>query len=128
MQASNELKEQGRTIWLAIRFLIFGLAGFCFTTECSLGFLSIIYDDPASESAGLIFLALFIGIGTLMMLYGFGAWGRWDCYWVFLGLHLSSLYAVWAYNRPESDGGKMLGLAIILAVGTAITWVKARSF
>ncbi|EEF59277.1 hypothetical protein [Pedosphaera parvula] len=127
MQISIELKEQVRTVWLAIRFLIFGLLGFWFATACSSAFLSTVYDSPVSESGALIFMPIFICLGALMMLFGFNAWRRWDCFWVFLSLHVSFLYAIWAYERTESDKAKMLGSMLIVAAGVLLAWIKSRS-
>jgi hypothetical protein len=72
-------------IWIAIRFIVFGVGGFI---ALWISWLSLIFAfDPPSQRLFSPFVAVPLAlVGALMMLYGGGQWGRWAYLWVFVSV------------------------------------------
>jgi hypothetical protein len=81
---SNSRNACGR-IWIAIRFIVFGVGGFI---ALWISWLSLIFAfDPPSQRLFSPFVAVPLAlVGALMMLYGGGQWGRWAYLWVFVSV------------------------------------------
>ena len=83
----SELRRESakicQRVWIALRFIVFGVGGFWLLMFCWIARL-----EPATHLMNP-FLALPLGlIGALMMLFGAGEWGRWAYLWVFLSTPL----------------------------------------
>jgi len=125
------------TLWLAVRFVVFGVVGFL---VMFLGWMSLIIkiDDPHEQQLlKPIIAGPLVVIGPLMMLYGAGQWRRWAYLWVFLSTPItisilflgSQLVLRWFPNTnlPDFIDPKLMG---ILAFGAPmpITYVLAKGY
>jgi hypothetical protein len=72
-------------IWIAIRFVVFGVGGFI---ALWISWLSLIFAfDPPGPRLFSPFVAVPLAlVGAVMMLYGGGQWGRWAYLWVFVSV------------------------------------------
>jgi hypothetical protein len=92
-----------RSIWFAIRFIIFGVGGL---VALWISWLSLIFtNDPPSQRWLSPYVAAPLSlVGALMMLYGGGQWGRWAYMWVFVaGPIVVSSLAVFSKAYPALD-------------------------
>jgi len=72
-------------IWIAIRFIVFGVGGFIALWISWLSTISTF--DPPGQRWLSPFVAVPLGlVGALMMLYGGGQSGRWAYLWVFVSV------------------------------------------
>jgi biotin transporter BioY len=107
-----------KKIWVAVRFLIFGVFGFLlmFVSWVNLvgRFVSTHHESGEMNPFLLAFLSF---LGALMMLFGVGEWGRWAYLLVFLSIPVSLLLL---FLLPHS--GKDVGVLVptLAAVGTLI--------
>ena len=112
------------TLWLAVRFVLFGVGGF---VAVWISFLSLVIAfDPPSERWLSPFVAIPLGlVGALMTLYGVGQWGRWAYLLVFLSTPIaisllllgSQLLVRWFPNAvtPDFIDPKLLGILAFAA-------------
>jgi hypothetical protein len=91
-------------IWIAIRFIVFGIGGF-FAVCASWFSLVSTAMDPPNERWLNPFVAVLLGLaGALMMLYGGGQWGRWAYLWVFVSVPIAvTPIGMLAQTYPQFD-------------------------
>ena len=100
-EMSEESRSVGHSLWIAVRFLIFGVGGF--VVVC-MSWLSLLFMFDADR-----LLSPYVGvplgiIGALFMLFGSGKWGRWLYLWVFLSMPITVLIlSVITHNSPNSQ-------------------------
>ncbi len=105
-----------RTVWTAFRFVVFGVFGFVVMFFSFVELLdrltSIHHREGYLAPLGLIALC---GLGSLMMLFGVGEWGRWGYLLVFLSMPVSLLLL---FLFPHA--GKNVGVVVptLASVGT----------
>jgi hypothetical protein len=88
MSATPQVKRNPLgTLWLAVRFVLFGVGGFA---AVWISWLSLVFTfDPPPERLLNPLAAIALGLaGAVMMLYGGGKWGRWAYLWVFVSVPL----------------------------------------
>ncbi len=90
MTASSRLGTIGQKIWIALRFVVFGLGGFLVIMYFSLAFFSWAFEQDFDLIHLVVSLALLF-VGAFMMLYGSGEWRRWGYLWVFLSIPFALL-------------------------------------
>jgi len=113
-------------IWIAIRFIVFGVGGFI---ALWISWLSII--DPPGQRWLSPFVAVPLGlVGALMMLYGGGQWGRWAYLWVFMSVPIvGSALGLLAENYPKLDFLFATPLILILfASSMALSYFLVRKY
>jgi hypothetical protein len=89
MTDTSQIRETAaRKVWIAIRFIVFGVGGFLALWISWLSLvLALIAKDPPSERWLSPYEAVPLSlVGALMMLYGGGQWGRWAYLWVFVSV------------------------------------------
>jgi len=75
-------KDPWLTLWIAVRFVVFGVGGF-FALWIGWLMLAVVL-DPISPKGRWDLLGLPLALaGGLMMLFGSGMWRRWAYLWVF---------------------------------------------
>ena len=92
-------------IWVAIRFIVFGIGGFIAVWISWLSLLSA-FDPPGVRWLSPYVAAPLSLVGALMMLYGVGQWGRWAYLWVFLSVPIVASPLGWVsatYPAPALD-------------------------
>jgi hypothetical protein len=72
-------------IWIAIRFVTFGVGGFVALLRGSSGLLDFLEPISPHDPRSWMGLPLAL-VGGLMMLFGAGVWRRWAYLWVFFSL------------------------------------------
>ena len=77
-------------IWIAIRFVVFGIFGF-YVMIVAFAALVERHIDGERGFWVPIGLTMVCGIGAIMMLFGTGCWGRWGYVLVFLSIPASML-------------------------------------
>jgi hypothetical protein len=116
-------------IWIAIRFIVFGVGGFI---ALWISWLSIIsaFDPPGQRWLSPFFAVPLCFIGALMMLYGGGQWGRWAYLWVFMSVPIvGSALGLLAENYPKLDFLFATPLILILfALSMALSYFLVRRF
>src|SRR5215470_14412291 len=91
--------------WIAVRFIVFGIGGFCLLMFCWMALVEAL--TPHGERLMNPFLALPLSlVGALMMLFGGGVWGRWAYLWVFLSTPLVVSVFLFLPSRYTDWGGK----------------------
>jgi hypothetical protein len=105
----------GRKAWHALRFILFGLPGFCVMLYSAVALFGRFYDRDLHFISPFLSLPLMI-IGALLMLYGVGEWKRWAYLWVFLSIpaSLCVLFVI------PGIGSKVLPVIVIAAAAFAI--------
>lgn len=87
MNAAPQLKRNAfGTLWVAVRFVLFGVGGFVLLTTSWIALL--IWFDGDRWMNPLVALPLAV-TGAVMMLIGSGQWGRWAYLWVFLSMPIA---------------------------------------
>ncbi len=103
-------------IWIAFRFILFGIGGFM-AVLCSSVFLIAQMVRHNSEFISPFFLLPLLLVGAVMMLYGAGEWGRWAYLWVFLSFPISLAISV---SIPGGSGDKGLPVVVSAVVATGV--------
>ncbi len=116
-------------IWIAIRFIVFGIGGFL---AVWISWLSLIFAfDPPSERWLSPYMAAPLSfVGALMMLYGGGQWGRWAYLWVFVSvpivvsplLLLARAYPALDFLAPKGPG------IILFALPMAVSYAFVKRY
>jgi hypothetical protein len=110
----------GLKLWVAVRFIVFGLGGFVFMLACWVSFIDRFINKYEHSVWPLVLAALTV-VGAVLMLYGVGEWGRWVYLCVFLSAPLSMLL----WFLPFYPRDKMVGALTPPAV-TVIAYILAR--
>jgi hypothetical protein len=117
-------------IWIAIRFLVFGVCGF---VAVWVSWLSLILFALDSSGPHLLnpFVAIPLGpVGACMTLYGAGQWGRWAYLWVFVSVPivLTALGLV-AAKYPAADWLFAKPVVILLsALPMPVSYVLVKNY
>src|ERR1700675_4888173 len=116
-------------IWVAIRFIVFGVGGFI---ALWISWLSLIFaNDPPSERWLSPYVAAPLNlIGALMMLYGGGQRGRWAYLWVFVSVPIVvSPLALLSAAHPGLDFmfAKPLAL-VVFASPMVVSYLLVKSY
>ena len=112
-----------RKVWVAFRFVVFGVFGLVvmlFAFAALLDRLTSVHGEkgvlaPLGLTAGC-------GLGAVMMLFGVGEWGRWGYVLVFLSIPVSLLLL---FLFPHA--GKDLGVAVP-TLGSVGTYIAVRAY
>jgi len=116
-------------IWIAIRFIVFGVGGFI---ALWISWLSLIFafDPHGQRWLSLLFAVPLCFFGALMMLYGGGQWGRWAYLWVFMSVPIvGSALGLLAQNYPKLDFLFATPLILILfASSMAISYLLVKRY
>jgi len=110
----------GLRLWIAVRFVVFGMGGFLLMLACWVNFIERL-TNKYEHSVWPLVLAPLTVMGAVLMLYGVGEWGRWIYLWVFLSLPLSMLLLF----LPFYPHDKMSGALTPAAVGL-VAYILAR--
>lgn len=116
MNKSPMLRFIIQRIWIAFRFILFGIGGFM-VLLCSSVFLIAQIAGHNSEFISPFFLLPLLLVGAVMMLYGVGEWGRWAYLWVFLSFPISLAISV---SIPGASGDKGLPVVVSAVVATGV--------
>ena len=103
-------------LWIAVRFLVFGVGGFFLMLAAWLSFL----DSLNSPAWRLVFAPMGM-IGAVLMLYGVGEWGKWAYLGVFLSIPLSMLL----WFLPSYPQDKLWG-ALTPAIVVTVAYLFAK--
>jgi hypothetical protein len=108
-----------RTLWIALRFIVFGLFGFVVMLSSFVALVdrltSIHHETGYLIPLGLIAVC---SLGAVMMLFGVGEWGRWGYLFVFLTIPISLLLL---FLFPHAGKGVGVLVPSLALVGTYIT-------
>jgi hypothetical protein len=81
-----------RTVWIAPRFILFGVFGFVVMFVAFIALLERLTSiRPIKGFLLPLGMIVVSGLGALMMLLGVGEWGRWGYLFVFLSMPVSLL-------------------------------------
>jgi hypothetical protein len=117
------LSTIGKTAWIALRFVLFGLGGLWLLIIFSFELIAGVHPQPATVTSISPLLALPIALaGALMMLFAVGAWGQWAYLWVILSIPITLLLT--AIVVP-GDKGLAVGLAIAVTASATNAAVRA---
>lgn len=115
MQAPPQSSAAARKVWLTIRFLFFGIGGFWIAMLFSLDlFERVLTHHPSIIGLPIPVpvVAALILIGSLMMLFAVGEWGRWAYMLVFLSIPISiGLLFLWPTRVSNS---KVLAVLVVV--------------
>jgi hypothetical protein len=93
-------------LWIAVRFVLFGVGGFWLMILAWVHFLDHFTNHRVGSLWQLVFLPMGF-IGAVLMLYGVGEWGRWAYLWVFLSIPLSMLLWFVPFYPQGKDAGAL---------------------
>ena len=112
------LKAIWKKAWIPIRFVLFGVLGFCVMMEAwevlFERFTWVRHDDVGMTPFLLIPLSI---TGAAMMLFGVGEWRRWWYLLVFLSIPVS-LSLLFLIPAAGKDVGVIIVVPALAAVGT----------
>ena len=112
-----------KSIWIAVRFIVFGVFGFIVMLFAFVALLdrltSIHRENGFLAPLGLIVVC---GLGALMMLFGVGEWGRWGYLLVFLSIPVSLLFL---FLMPHA--GKDAGV-VVPTLASVSTYIVVRTY
>jgi hypothetical protein len=111
-------------LWLAVRFVLFGVGGFWLLMFSFLSFVERVSEHSRSFLNPLVSFPLTI-IGAVMMLFGTGEWGRWAYLWLFLSGPL--LMSAALLLAPFYWAGKEFGI-LLFAIPTVGSYVIVRRY
>ena len=111
-------------IWIAVRFVVFGVGGFLLIMVSWVDLESRLTTPPDNFMSPYLAAPLLL-VGTLMMLFGAGEWGRWAYLWVFVStpIAISSLIRL----PPFFAGDKITGM-VIFSLPVVISYVIVRVY
>ena len=121
--SSTPRKQLSLRLWIAIRFVVFGVRGFLLLMFCWIALL----DEAFAHGERLLnpFLALPLGLsGALMMLFGVGEWGRWAYMWVFLSTPLAFSFLL---LFPNAGLGKESGV-LVCTLAFLVSYMLVRRY
>ena len=109
-------------MWHALRFILFGVPGFCVMLYSAVALFDRFYDRHHQFISPFLSLPLMI-IGALLMLYGVGEWRRWAYLWVFLSIpaSLCVLFVI------PGIGSKVLPV-LVIAVAAFTIHARVRAY
>jgi hypothetical protein len=110
------LRNIAQWIWIAFRFMLFGIGGFM-VLLCSSVFLIAQMVRHNSQFISPFFLLPLLLVGAVMMLYGAGEWGRWAYLWVILSFPISLAVS---FSIPGASGDKGLPVVVSAVVATGV--------
>src|SRR5260221_10160321 len=112
------------TIWIAIRFVIFGVGGFLLIMV-SWPDLESRFITPPENFMSAYLAAPLLSVGALMMLFGAGEWGRWAYLWVFAStpIAISSLIRL-----PLFLGGDKITGMLVFSLPVVLSYVLVRVY
>ena len=76
MSLTASPKRFARKAWVAVRFVLFGFFGFLVMLLFSVFFIARVFEHDPHFLSPFLSLPLAL-LGSVMMLYGVGEWGRW---------------------------------------------------
>ena len=123
MQTSSPKPRADNVLWIASRFIVFGIGGFLVMLVCWATFLGRVTGGHAFSLSPLLSVPLTV-LGAVAMLFGVGEWGRWAYLFVFLSIPLSM--CLWFLPMFE-HAGKEFGVTVP-AVAALITYSLARQY
>src|SRR5262249_43875442 len=82
-------KNPRLTLWITIRFMIFGIGGFFALWTGWVMVIDFLNSSPLKDRWSLLGFPLAL-TGGLMMLFGSGTWKRWAYLWVFFSAPISA--------------------------------------
>jgi len=123
MTASSTLGTIGQKIWIALRFIVFGLGGFLVTMYSTMAFFSWVFEQDFGFIHLVVSLALLF-VGAFMMLYVSGEWKHWGYLWVFLSIP----FALFLSSLIPGMGGDKGFPVIVVAITTSCTYMVARAY
>ena len=116
-------------IWIAIRFIVFGVGGFI---ALWISWLSLIFafDPPGQRGLSPLLAVPLCFIGAFMMLYGGGQWGRWAYLWIFISVLIVGLaLGLLAENYPKLDFLFATPVRLVLfALSMALSYFLVRKY
>jgi len=103
-------------IWIAFRFIVFGVLGFVVMMSASVTLLTdtsvLGHNRDTLACLGLIVITI---LGAVMMLYGAGEWGRWGYLFVFLSTPASFVFFLIVPHAGKDAG---VTVPVLATVGT----------
>ena len=125
---SPDTHRLDHALWIAMRFMIFGLGGLAvlLSSTCAFG----LFLSGAKIPTIIPWLSLPLTFAAaLMMLFGTGKWGQWFYLLIFLSIPCT-LWMLIAASGPGSGKGEVFFVLIVVALGLcALTrgWEAARA-
>ena len=118
-------------IWIAVRFVIFGVGGFLAVFIGGVSLMSS-FDSPSSDFLQPVLSVALTFVGGLMMMFGGGVWGRWAYCWVVFSLPVAGV-TMMVVDRylPGWDRyvplGKFLGV-LVFGAPMVVSYVVVRGY
>jgi hypothetical protein len=114
-------------VWIAVRFLVFGVFGFVVMIFAFVmlvdQLISVHHADGYLGALGLIAVS---GLGAVMMLFGVGEWGRWGYLLVFFSLPVSLLFLFLIPHAGKDAGVIVPTLASVSTYGVVRAYYARR--
>lgn len=130
--SSASPKTTWQKIWIAIRFIVFGIGGFWLLIFCWIALIEGL--SPHGARLLSVYLALpLAAAGALMMLFGGGVWGRWAYLWVFLStpiiVSILMLLSPFLPDLPTLEilDPKLMG-ALVFSLPMAVSYTFVRRY
>ena len=124
MSATQPAKKSiGQRVWVAVRFVLFGIGGFWAMLGFTIAFALRLMEHDQHMISPWLSLPLAC-VGALMMLYGVGEWGRWAYLWVFLSIPISLCLLLLI---PGTGSSKELPV-IVAAAAAFVSYGAVRAY
>ena len=133
MADRHHLQKAVYKLWIATRFIVFGVGGFVLLIVCWIGLVSRM-DDPREQFLHPAIALPLVLAGALMILFGVGEWGRWAYLWVFISTPLvvsvMLLFPDSKWGNSKEAGVLIISLPMILSylvVRQYYRWLDAKN-
>ena len=121
------MSQVRKKLWIAIRFILFGIGGFWLLMLSFVEFMERVFRHGRDTFHPLLSLPLML-IGGAMLLFGAGEWRRWAYLWVFLSMPLSLyLLSLLPISNFSFAGDKTTG-SLIPALASIGTYAIVRRY
>jgi hypothetical protein len=113
--------------WVAVRFVVFGFAGFWVMLGFTMAFLMRVFMHDQHVMNPFLSFPLAVA-GAFMMLFGVGEWGRWRYLLVFVSIPAAFIGSSYLYDWIFPDSPKPLGPFVIATVAAFLTHRAVRAY
>jgi len=138
-ESNRQQTHVWQKLWIAIRFILFGVGGFWLLTYSWVSLLSTVLKDP-DQMLNPYLAAPLVLAGSLSLLFGGGAWGRWAYLYVFFAtpvtISVFMLFSRLIPSAPSAPGWseawgiidpKLLGV-LVFTLPTVISYAIVRRY
>jgi hypothetical protein len=127
MSSKSTTQTLARKLWIAFRFVLFGVGGFALLWISMLALVD--FSSPGERWMSPYFALPLSFVGALMMLFGAGEWGRWAYLFVFISTpFVMFLFFVIPWPKWVDNNLNKGSIVLIFVLPFILTYIAARRY